>query len=136
MEKNCSFIAVGGISCESRSVVKISNLFDYNENMQSHLSSCHLWKSNLKENELIAIRAGMFHLGQDNFKKISICPSHRHNLGRFWRPLRSCQYPIHSGPARSCAHFELPFKSKDKKQGLIDMISSMVKQCTCCSIKW
>ena len=104
MEKNCSFFGVGGILCgESRNSLKISSLFDCNENIQSHLSSCNLSKSNLKENELIAIRAGMFHLDQDNFKKMSIGPSHRHNLGRFWRPLRSCQYPIHSGPARSCA---------------------------------
>ena len=36
-----------------------------------------------------------------------------------------------------CAHFELPFKSKDKKQTLIDTIaiSSMVQQCSCCSMK-
>ena len=31
-----------------------------------------------------------------------------------------------------CEHFELSFKSKDKKQAVIDIISSMVKQCTCC----
>jgi hypothetical protein len=31
-----------------------------------------------------------------------ICPSHRHNLGRFWRPLRPCQYSLHSGPVRNC----------------------------------
>ena len=72
MEKNCSFFGVGGILCgESRNSLKISSLFDCNENIQSHLSSCHLSKSNLKENELIAIRAGMFHLDQDNFKKMS-----------------------------------------------------------------
>jgi hypothetical protein len=29
-----------------------------------------------------------------------------------------------------CAHFELQFKSKDKKQTLIDKISSMIGQCT------
>ena len=104
MEKSCSFVGVGGISCgESRGLVKISSLFDCDENMNSHLSSCHLSKSNLRENELIAIRAGMFHLDHDHFKKMSICPSHRHKLGRFWRPLRSCQYPIHSGPVRNCA---------------------------------
>ena len=103
MEKSCSFVGVGGIACgESRGLVKISSLFDCNENLQSHLSSCHLSKSNLRENELIATRTGMFHLDQDNFRNMSICPSHCHNLGRFWRPLRLCQYPIHSGPARNC----------------------------------
>ena len=33
-----------------------------------------------------------------------------------------------------CAHFELQFKSKDKKQTLIDKISSMIGQCTCFQI--
>ena len=26
---------------------------------------------------------------------MSICPRHRHCLGKFWRPPRSCQYPDH-----------------------------------------
>jgi len=26
-----------------------------------------------------------------------ICPNHRYNLGRKWRPLKTCQYPLHSG---------------------------------------
>ena len=33
-----------------------------------------------------------------------------------------------------CAHFELQFKSKDKKQTLIDKISSMIGHCTCFQI--
>ena len=33
-----------------------------------------------------------------------------------------------------CAHFELQFKLKDKKQTLIDKISSMIGQCTCFQI--
>ena len=32
------------------------------------------------------------------------------------------------------AHFELQFKSKDKKQTLIDKISSTIGQCTCFQI--
>ena len=35
-------------------------------------------------------------------KTMFICPSHRHNLGRFWRPLRLCQYSLHSGPVHKC----------------------------------
>ena len=31
-----------------------------------------------------------------------VCPKHRDQLGRFFRPLRSCQYPLHNGPARKC----------------------------------
>ena len=25
-----------------------------------------------------------------------ICSKHRYNLGRNWRPLKTCQYPLHS----------------------------------------
>jgi hypothetical protein len=63
----------------------------------------NLSKSNLRENELIAIRAGMFNLPKTSLiKMMFICPSHRHNLGRFWRPLRPCQYSLYSGPVRKC----------------------------------
>jgi hypothetical protein len=93
MEKSCSFVGVGGISCgTSRGLREISCLFDCKEDMSGQLSNCHLPKSNLRESEFIAIRAGMFNRTEDQFKMMSICPSHRHNLGRFWRPLRPCQY--------------------------------------------
>ena len=89
MAKSCSFVGVGGISCgESRGLKEISCLFDCKEDMSVQLSNCHLSKSNLRENELIAIRAEMFNLTEEQFKMMFICPSHRHNLGRFWRPLR------------------------------------------------
>ena len=61
MEKRCSFVGVGGISCgASRGLREISCLFDCKEDMSGQLSNCHLSKSNLRESELIAIRAGMF----------------------------------------------------------------------------
>jgi hypothetical protein len=65
-----------------------SCLFDCKEDMSVQLSNFHLSKSNLRDNELIAIRAEMFNLIEEQFKMMFICPSHRHNLGRFWRPLR------------------------------------------------
>jgi hypothetical protein len=69
MEKSCSFVGVGGISCgESRGLQEISFLFDCKEDMSGQLSNCHLSKSNLRENELIAIRAGVFNLSEDQFK--------------------------------------------------------------------
>ena len=103
MEKSCSFVGVSGISCgESRGLQEISCLFDCKEDMSVQLSNCHLSKSNLRENELIANRAGMFNLTEYQFKMMFIFPSHRHNLGRFWRPLRPCQYSLHSGPVPKC----------------------------------
>ena len=103
MEKKCSFVGISGICCgPSRGLQDICSLHECQEDIKSQLSTCHLSKSKLSESELIAIRAGMFGLTEDQMRKITICPSHRHNLGRFWRPLRSCQYPIHSGPGRKC----------------------------------
>ena len=31
-----------------------------------------------------------------------ICPNHRYNLGRYWRPRLTSQHPSHSGPKRRC----------------------------------
>ena len=103
VEKNCSFVGVGGISCgESHGLLEICNLFDCQEDIKSQLATCHhLSKSNFIE--LIAFLAGMFHLTENQFKKMTICLSYRHNLGRYGRPLRSCQYPIHSGPVSKCS---------------------------------
>ena len=85
-------------------------IHDCKEDMSGQLSNFHLSKSNLRENELIAIRAGMFNLTEDQFKMMFICPSHRHNLGRFWRPLRPCQYSLHSGPVRKCTGLKRCFQ--------------------------
>ena len=28
---------------------------------------------------------------------MTVCPTHRNNLGRYWQPPRTCQYPEHTG---------------------------------------
>ena len=60
----------------------------------------HLLKSGLSGAELILSRAGHFDLTKDQVEQMVICPQHRHKLGKFWRPPRSCQYPSHSGPRK------------------------------------
>ena len=101
--ENCSFIGVGGICCgENRRVKEIVTLGDCQEDIRNHLSSCHLSKAKIKECEVITARAGIFHPTEEQLRNMTICPSHRNGLGRFWRPLRSCQYPLHSGPVRKC----------------------------------
>ena len=57
-------------------------------------------KSGLCEAELILSRASHFVVTKDQVKQMAICPQHRHKLGKFWRPPRSCQYPSHSGPGK------------------------------------
>lgn len=103
MDGKCSLSGLGGICCgENRGMTNIVNLNECQQNIQVHLSSCHISKSNLKEYELLLLRAGLFNVTEEQSKNITVCPNHRNNLGRFWRPLRSCQYPEHSGPIRQC----------------------------------
>ena len=67
-----------------------------------YLTSCHLSKcSKINENELILVRAGIRGLSEEQVAKMTICPRHRHLLGRFWRAPRSCQYPDHTGKITS-----------------------------------
>lgn len=103
MDSVCSFSERVGISCgESRGVHRIQNLLECESDISSHLATCHLTKSNLKEYELILLRAGLFDLNTEQIDCMTVCTKHRHNLGKFWRPLKSCQYPKHSGTTREC----------------------------------
>jgi hypothetical protein len=54
----------------------------------------------VSESDLILTRAGYFDLNAIHIDKMIICPSHRHGLGRYWRALRSCRYPGHTGPRK------------------------------------
>lgn len=103
MDTTCSLSERVGISCgESRGVIEVQSLLDCQSDISGHLASCHLSKSDLKEYELILVRAGLFHLPIEQVQCMTICQKHRNNLGKFWRPLKSCQYPKHSGAAREC----------------------------------
>ena len=77
------------------------SLCDCNDDVSGHLAGNHLSRECLAEHQLILARAGLFHLNDDQLQCMKICPKHRHNLGRFWRPVRSCQYPIHRGRPRN-----------------------------------
>ena len=75
MEKRCSFVGVGGISCgESSGLREISCLFDCREDTSGQLSNCHLSKSNLRESEFIAIK-GMFNRTEDQLKIVDVIPT-------------------------------------------------------------
>ena len=72
-----------------------------NDDIIGHLAGCHLSRERLTEYQLILARAGLFDLPDEQLQCMKICPKHRHNLGRFWRPVRSCQYPAHTGRPRN-----------------------------------
>ena len=49
-------------------------------------------------NELIINRSGLPHdLSPDQLEELWICEKHRGNMGKNWRPRRTCQYPLHNG---------------------------------------
>lgn len=77
-------------------------LINCNEDLVNHLQSCHLLKfiGNITERELILARAGMFYVPVSKQEIMWVCPKHRYNLGRNWQPLRTCQFPLHSGPKK------------------------------------
>ena len=54
----------------------------------------------MTEVELTLARAGLFDLGGNKVKEVNICPRHRNNLGRYWQPPRTCQYPEHTGKVK------------------------------------
>ena len=95
---SCSFIGKGKIICgESRGKQDVIPLVECVADVRNHLKSCHLSRTKVTEQELILARVGRFNLPLDEIKTLTICPKHRHNLGQYWRPLKTCQYPNHEG---------------------------------------
>lgn len=95
---HCSLKGVTKIACgNSRGLNELVKLSECKADVAQHLASCNLRNSGLEESELILTRAGYFDLNTKQVDSMSICPNHRHGLGRFWRAPRTCRYPGHSG---------------------------------------
>ena len=100
----CSVNGIAKSDCgPSRGCEKSFPLKDCNEDVNAHPVSCYLSKERLTEKDLILARAGLFLLSEMQIETMSVCPKHKHSLGRFWRPPRSCQYPGHTGKSTSVA---------------------------------
>ena len=101
MEAKCSFSELQRSSCGGFRGCEfvVRRLLECKDDITSHLQSCHLSKlvGNVEEHEIILMRAGKFDLSTHQQECMWICPKHRYNLGRNWRPLRTCQHPLHSG---------------------------------------
>ena len=91
---SCSFSFLGGIQCNQQ----VFRLAECDKDVFGHLSGCGLSKTNLTEVELILLRAGRFNTTPEQREAMGVCSAHRDALGIRWRPLRSCQYPSHTGP--------------------------------------
>ncbi len=105
MEPICSFSDLGKSCCgelrESPNI--LCKLRDCKNDITGHLQACHLSRlvGKVQEHELILVRAGIFDLPPNQLEGMWICPKHRHYLGCNWHPLRTCQYPLHSGARKA-----------------------------------
>ena len=97
MDAKCSFKSKCGDFRGSPFVVR--RLLECKDDITGHLQSSHLSKlvGSVEEHDLILMRAGKFDLPTHQQESMWICPKQRYNLGRNWRPLKTCQYPLHSG---------------------------------------
>lgn len=99
MECKCLFETRGESVC-SDSAVKLMKLSECRSNIDDQLQAWHLSQiqGTLQEYELIINRSGLPHdLSSDQLQQLWICEKHRSDMGRNWRPRRTCQYPLHSG---------------------------------------
>lgn len=103
MEKPCSFSGFGNILCgqvHDHEDLEVVKLFDCQADVSGHLAGCGFSKLEITEAQLILFRAGRFGVSDEQQRSMQICATHRSKLGRRWRPLRSCQYPGHTGPVQ------------------------------------
>ena len=94
----CSFAGIANITCgSSRGKDEFVPLNKCVVEVKNHLRMCNLSRTKVTEYDLILARAGKFNLSHEEVEKMVVCPAHRHNLGIYWRPRKSCQYPGHEG---------------------------------------
>ena len=80
------FFGNGKITCgESRGKVDVISLIECVDDVVYHLKSCHLSRVKVTEYELLLAGMGNFHPSHDEITKLTVCPKHRHNLGKYRR---------------------------------------------------
>ena len=93
-----SFAGIANMTCgSSRGKDEFFPLKKCVVEVKNHLISCNLSRTKVTEYDLILARAGKFNLSHEEVEKMVVCPAHRHNLGIYWRPCKSYQYPGHEG---------------------------------------
>ena len=99
MENKCLFETRGDSFC-SETTFGLTNLSECRSNIDDQLRKWHLSQhvGSVQEHEVILNRSGLPHdLASEQLERVWICEKHRQDMGRNWRPRRTCQYPLHSG---------------------------------------
>ena len=99
MEIKCLFETRRGSFC-SENAFRLTKRCDCGSNIDDQLKRWHLSQhiGFVQEHELILNRSGLPHdLASEQLERLWICEKHRHDMGKNWRPRRTCQYPLHSG---------------------------------------
>lgn len=99
MENKCILETRGESFC-SESALSLIKLSDCRSNIYDQLQTWHLSQliGSIQEFEIILNRLGLPHdLSPEQLEGLWICEKHRNHFGKYWRPRRTCQYPLHSG---------------------------------------
>ena len=100
----CLFEARGESVC-AESGGKLIKLSDCKSSIDDSLRQLNVlshFQGQLLEYDLILNRSGLAHdLSFDQLERLWICEKHRNDMGKYWRPRQTCQYPLHSpGPKK------------------------------------
>ena len=78
------FSSISGGKCESsQGGTDLILFFDWcNSDIHAHLIKHHLLRESLSEKELILARAGLLEITEEHIEKMTVCPAHRHGLGK------------------------------------------------------
>ena len=49
----------------------------------------------MSEKDLISARVGLLEITEERIEKMTVCPGHRHGLGKYWQAPKTCQDPRH-----------------------------------------
>ena len=51
----------------------------------------------MSEKDLISARVGLLEITEERIEKMTVCPAHRHGLGKYWQAPKTSQDPRHEG---------------------------------------
>ena len=88
----CSFSSITRSKCESSRGCKESvHLNGCNANISTHLIKHHLLRESVSEKDPIFARAGLLEITEEQMQKMTVCPAHRHGLGKYWQAPKTCR---------------------------------------------